>query len=137
MGNGGTDGMGYGQWAQGAMGTGGIISQVSSVTHCPCGPYPPVLHTPCTTLPLWASLAMCPIPPCTPLPPVSTLPIAPITNITHYPMGTAVMGNWAHGAIVYRGYSSHGAHGQWGHKGYGPHGQCGTQGEMGYWGYGQ
>ena len=32
MGNGGTGGMGYGpngQWAQGAMGTGGIISQVS------------------------------------------------------------------------------------------------------------
>ena len=44
--------------------------------------------------------------------------------MAHYPMGTAVMGNGAHGAIVYRGY---------GVQGYSPHGPWGPWG-MGHMG---
>ena len=73
--------------------------------------------------------------------------------MAHYPMGGAgVMGNGAHGAIVYRGYGvqgyrPHGAYGQWGtgvwgtgvwamgYRGMQPMGNGGTGG-MGYKRYG-
>ena len=70
--------------------------------HCPCGPYP--LY---------------------PIAPISWwLPIWPITQ-----WGAGVMGNVAHGAIVYRGY---------GVQGYRPHGPWGlwAMGAQGVWGTG-
>ena len=67
--------------------------------------------------------------------------------MAHYPMGTGVMGNGAHGAIVYRAYGvqgvwamgpmGNGGIGVWamGYRGMGPMGNGGTGG-MEYKGYG-
>ena len=106
----------YGVWAMGTGGNGYRGYYKSSVTHCPCGPYPlysipPVPlcpcgpHWPCAPYPLY------PITPCVhiahsphcPYGPYPLYPIAPITNITHYPMGDSSDGQ-------------HGQSGTWGNN---------------------
>ena len=97
------------------------ICPIPPVPHCPLCPYGLCTPYPCNTAPV-GLIGHVPHTPCTPLPPVSTLPIGPIAHVAHTPCtplpplpiwpitqwGTGMMGNGAHGPIVYMGYGVQG-----------------------------